>query len=75
MGGNWEKSKYDNRIELRSAASNCTVMTCWFDVFAGQALIRSTLGVEFAPYRLVKWSSLHAWLKATHGVLDDYIAC
>jgi len=39
MGGNWEKSRWDNRIELRSSASNGAVATCRFDVFAGQIMI------------------------------------
>jgi hypothetical protein len=53
MGGNWEKSRCGDRVELRSSASNCTAATCRFDVFAGHVMIRPTLGVKGSQVQIL----------------------
>ncbi len=53
MGGNWEKSRWDNRFELRSSATNRKVMACRFGVSAAQTMIRSTLGVKGSQVQIL----------------------
>jgi hypothetical protein len=68
MGGNWEKPRWDNRIELSSRAFNCTAATCHYDISAGQTMIWPTLGDKGSQVQILssrrseeaRWN----WMKA-----------